>query len=183
MHRTIWVIVAVLGSFSQWMVTRSHKCLEIVFLYTVKLSLYRLSPLYYGSSNPETKPRLAILGDTELMLYTHRTHTYLKRQGSSLIPDSGFSFPLPWEKASLHIWTCSIPSRTTRGFRGGSRAKEPTCQFRRRVLTPELRRFPGVGNGNHFQYSCLENPTDRGAWRVTVHGVTESDTTEHARVL
>ena len=34
------------------------------------------------------------------------------------------------------------------------------------------------GNGNPFQYSCLRNPTDRGAWQATVHGVTrESDKT------
>ena len=36
----------------------------------------------------------------------------------------------------------------------------------------------GVGNGNPLQYSCLENPLDRGSWWATVHGVTESDTTE-----
>ena len=37
---------------------------------------------------------------------------------------------------------------------------------------------PGEGNGNPLQYSCLENPMDRGAWRATVHGVEkESDTT------
>ena len=39
-------------------------------------------------------------------------------------------------------------------------------------------RSPGGGNGNPLQYSCLENPTDRGAWWATVHGFTEeSDTT------
>ena len=39
-------------------------------------------------------------------------------------------------------------------------------------------RFPGEGNGNPLHYSCLENPTDRGAWRAIVYGVTkESDTT------
>ena len=38
---------------------------------------------------------------------------------------------------------------------------------------------PGGGHGNPLQYSCLENPMDRGAWWVTEHGVTkESDTTE-----
>ena len=37
-------------------------------------------------------------------------------------------------------------------------------------------RSPGVRHGNPLQYSCLENPTDRGAWRVTVHGVTKSRT-------
>jgi len=34
-----------------------------------------------------------------------------------------------------------------------------------------LGRSPGGGNGNPFQYSCLENPMDREAWQVTVHGV------------
>ena len=36
-------------------------------------------------------------------------------------------------------------------------------------------RFPGAGHGNPLQYSCLENPMDRGAWWATVHGVAESD--------
>ena len=39
--------------------------------------------------------------------------------------------------------------------------------------------YPGEGNGNPLQYSCLENPMDRGAWQGTVHGVMkESDITE-----
>ena len=42
---------------------------------------------------------------------------------------------------------------------------------------------PGGGNDNSLQYSCLENHTDRGAWWVTVYGVTESDTTKHAQAL
>ena len=41
---------------------------------------------------------------------------------------------------------------------------------------PGLGRSLGEGNGNPFQYSCLENITDRGAWRATVHGVTKSQT-------
>ena len=35
---------------------------------------------------------------------------------------------------------------------------------------------PGEGNGNTLQYSCLENPMDRAAWRATVHGLTKSKT-------
>jgi len=40
------------------------------------------------------------------------------------------------------------------------------------------KRSPGGGNGNSLQYSCLGNPVDKGAWRTSVHVVTESDTTE-----
>ena len=47
-------------------------------------------------------------------------------------------------------------------------------------LIPGWGRSPGEGNGNPLQYSCLENPTDRGAWRAAVHGAAESDVTEHA---
>ena len=44
---------------------------------------------------------------------------------------------------------------------------------------PGSRRSPGGGNGNPFQYSCLDNSMDRGTWQATVHGVTkESDMTE-----
>ena len=43
--------------------------------------------------------------------------------------------------------------------------------------SPGLGRFPGEGHGNPLQYSRLENPMDRGAWRATVHRVAESDTT------
>ena len=41
---------------------------------------------------------------------------------------------------------------------------------------PGWGRSPGVGNGNPLQYSCLENPMDRGTWPATVHGVTKSQT-------
>ena len=42
--------------------------------------------------------------------------------------------------------------------------------------------FDGLGCGYPLQYSCLENPVDRGAWWATVHGVVESDSIEHAHV-
>ena len=41
---------------------------------------------------------------------------------------------------------------------------------------PELGRSPGGGHGNPLQYSCLENPMDRGAWQATVHGIVKSGT-------
>ena len=41
---------------------------------------------------------------------------------------------------------------------------------------PGWKRSPGGGNGNSLQYSCLENPMNREAWRATVHRVTKSQT-------
>ena len=45
-------------------------------------------------------------------------------------------------------------------------------------LIPGWGRPPGEGKDNPFQYSCLENPMDKGAWQATVHGVEELDMTE-----
>ena len=65
-----------------------------------------------------------------------------------------------------------------RGFPGGSVVKNLLANAGGAGSTPGSERSPGEGNGNPFQYSCLGNPMDRGAWRATVHGVTkESDTT------
>ena len=43
-------------------------------------------------------------------------------------------------------------------------------------LNPGLGRSPGGGHGNALQYSCLENPMDRGVWRASVHRVSKSRT-------
>ena len=59
------------------------------------------------------------------------------------------------------------------------RGKESACQgrrCRRHRFHPGLGRPPGEGNGNTLQYSCLENPMDRGAWRTIVQGVAKSRT-------
>ena len=61
-------------------------------------------------------------------------------------------------------------------FLAGSDGKESSCNEGDLSSIPGLGRSPGEGNGNPFQYSCLENSMDRGTWQATVHGVAKSRT-------
>ena len=61
-------------------------------------------------------------------------------------------------------------------FPGGSDSKELACNVGVMGSICGSGRSPGGGNGSPLQYSCLENPMDRGAWRATVHGVTKRQT-------
>ena len=61
-------------------------------------------------------------------------------------------------------------------FPGGSDGKEFACNIGDMGSITGLGRSPGEGNGYPLQYSCLGNPTDRGAWWATVHGVAKSCT-------
>ena len=58
----------------------------------------------------------------------------------------------------------------------GAQMVESACNVGGPGLIPELGRYPGEGNGNPIQYSCLENPMDGTAWQATVHGVANSQT-------
>ena len=63
------------------------------------------------------------------------------------------------------------------GFPGGAVVKNPPANAgdaRDMGLIPGSGRSPGGGNGNPLQYSCLENPMDRGAWQATIYGVAKS---------
>ena len=84
-----------------------------------------------------------------IILHTH-THTHTHTQTSS----------------------CSLSSCW--GFPGGSEVKVSACNAGDLGLIPGLGRTPGEGNDNPLQYSCLENPTDGGAWWATAHRVTKS---------
>ena len=63
-----------------------------------------------------------------------------------------------------------------RGFPYSTVGKESGCNAGDLGSIPGSGRSPGEGNGNPLQCSCLENPTDRGAWWATVHGVAKSRT-------
>ena len=62
------------------------------------------------------------------------------------------------------------------GFPGGSEGKASAYSAGDLGSIPGSGRSPGEGNGNPVQYSCLENPMDRGAWWATVHGIAKSQT-------
>ena len=62
------------------------------------------------------------------------------------------------------------------GFPGTSDSEESACNAGDLGSIPVLGRSPGEGKGYPLQYSCLENSMDRGAWQVTVHGVSKSQT-------
>ena len=84
-------------------------------------------------------------------------------------------------KSKLFQWPprpCHIRPLPTflRGFPGGSDGKESAFNVGDLSLIHELGRSPGEGNGYPLQYSCLENPLDKGAWLATAHRVTKSQT-------
>ena len=62
------------------------------------------------------------------------------------------------------------------GFPGGSVVKKPPTNAGDMGLIPESGRSPGEGNGNPLQYSCLENPMDRGGCQATVQRVMKGRT-------
>ena len=72
---------------------------------------------------------------------------------------------LDLNKQIVMLWTG--PSCSSDG-------KESACNAGEVGLIPRSGRSPGEGNGNPFQYSCLENPTDRGAWWATVYRAAKS---------
>ena len=80
------------------------------------------------------------------------------------------------EKTGLFVCFFLKSLRRSRGFPSGSDSKESACNARDLSSIPESGRSPGEKNGNPLQYSCLENPRDRG-----VHGVAKSQTqlTDH----
>ena len=102
----------------------------------------RLRSMCYTSNFP-----LAVL---HMVIYTFRCYS---------LNLSTFSFP-------TSLFSTSASLVLGRGFPGGSDGKESACNVGETGLIPGSGRSPGEGNGNLFQYSCLENPMDRGDYRV-----------------
>ena len=74
------------------------------------------------------------------------------------------------EPTNSYLWVYNL----SLGFPNGSDSQESACNAEDPDWIPGLGRSPGGEHGNPLQYSCLENPMDRGAWWATVHGVAKS---------
>ena len=82
------------------------------------------------------------------------------------MPSLNFTFLLSKKGIITSFW----------GFPGDSEGKESACNAGYPGSILGSGRVPGEGNSYPFQFSCLENSMDRGAWWATVHGVTKSQT-------
>ena len=97
-------------------------------------------------------------------------------------PGEGKSLPTPlfWPGEFHGLYSHGVAKSRTRlrafpcTFTGGSNGKESARDIGDLDSNSGSGRSAGAGNGNPLQYSCLENPMDRGAWRAAVHGVTKS---------
>ena len=88
---------------------------------------------------------------------------------------------LAWRIHNLHLTRLRILLALTKylGFPAGTEVKELDCQCKRckrRRFSSWLGKYPGEGNGNPLQCSCLENARDGGAWWAAVYGVAQSRT-------
>ena len=84
------------------------------------------------------------------------------------MPDPKITTILKFVEFDFHMTSLDFP--------GGSDRKESACSAGDLGSVPGWGRSPGEGNGTPLQYSCLENPMDRGAWQTIVHAVSKSRT-------
>ena len=121
-----------------------------------------------GKYSKDIFPAIVIKSQTLPYLYTISTLLVLLYQSYSFIHSSIFPSTNPSIYPPIHISIHLL-----------SKYLLPSS-------IPGLRRSPGGGSGNPLQGSCLENPTDRGAWQATVHGghkvSAKTEATEHARM-
>ena len=103
----------------------------------------------------------------------HRIHSRYQKQGTA-----PFVERTKWDDGNNSLYSFQRLIIPYSGLSGGSVIKNPSASAGVVSWIPGSGRSLGEGNGNPLQYTCLGNPMDRGAWWVTVHGVTkESDRT------
>ena len=86
----------------------------------------------------------------------------------------------PMDRSTPHLPVFTISRNLLKlmcvDFPHSSVGRESACDAGDPGLIPGSGRSSGEGNGNPLQYSCLENPMDRGVWQATVHGIAKSQT-------
>ena len=114
--------------------------------------------------------------ETVITSWTFFWLVVVEESGSQHHQPSGFN------QSGAHLLVVSISLFfSTLAGASDKKKKKPTCQCRQwksHGFNPWVWKIPRVGNGNPLQYSCLENPVDRGAWWATVHRDAEADMTE-----
>ena len=137
-------------------------------------------PYFRGSSQPRVQTQVScITGGFFTSWATREAHTKWKNFVYQVfvnylgLRSEGFEF---FFKSDSIIINCCLFGDCS----GGTSVEESACKCREALETPGQGsgRSPGGGHGYSLQYSCLENPMDRGARWVVVHGVEQSHTTE-----
>ena len=124
----------------------------------------RLNPVLRHS----VQPPLALVGFSPGEGQAHQPQPSRWEHGGASWRQTGTLGGAPASPSSPSVWPDS------KGFPGGSDAKESACRAGDPGSNPWLGRSLGEGNGHPLQYSCLENPMHRGAWRATIHRVAKS---------
>ena len=131
-----------------------------------------LLPTLFGPS-----PNLLYFSACKISLFYHKISTHPSFLPLVLFPALlRYNRPITLYVYGVLIW---YSHTIVRGFPDGSSCKESVCNAGDagdRGSTPGSGRFPGEGNGNPLQYSCLKSSKDRGAWRATGHKVEKSQT-------
>ena len=157
------------------------------------MQIWVITVWLFETWNKQTTQLEIIPRNRDLCFLVHQTFRSLLRYREALplplSPNTGLSYYHggftfhPWE--SKILW---LPLQSVRwlNFRGGYLRnvwllwwlsdKESACNAGDSGSIPELGRSPGAGNGNPLQFSCLRNPTHRGAWWPMVQGVAKSQT-------
>ena len=166
---------------TDWLKATSIYCLTI--LYVRSPHTLWLNEVICLVSKPKIKMCTRLCSFLETLGINVGSFTLLAEYSSTLrnwIPDPCCcQQPVFVPRVCPHFFSC-LPLTSSKhwleGFSGGSVVKNPPANAGDAGLITRLGRFPGEGNGNPLQYSCLGNLMDRGAWWATVHGVTkESD--------
>ena len=129
-----------------------------------------LSPLSLFSSNPPHANSCSTSVYRHFSCQDHQWHLYYHTQWATpLSHHPCHSWPWGFHESHSHSWASQVALVVKNPSANAGRRK-------RHGFNPWVGRSPGGEHGNPLQYSCLENPMDRGTWRATVHGVAKSGT-------